>query len=262
MIKAVFFDIDGTLLSFKSHTISTPTMEALHQLKKQGIKVFIATGRSFEQVNKVTDFPFDGYITSNGSKSLTKDGAVLEQATLPQQDIANLVDYLQQEKDMFSLSYMTESGIYANHWDEKLCNHFDLINVERPKKAPLEKLLETAIYQMTVYVGKEEEVMLAENIMQNCEFTRWHELFADVNNSLFSKATGVQLMLDRFGIDKAQTMAFGDGGNDVKMLQYVEHGIAMGNAAEEVKAKARYVTDTVDEEGVKNALQRLGVIGV
>lgn len=260
MIKAVFFDIDGTLLSFKTHTISSATSQALQQLKKQGTKVFVASGRSFEQVKKVLDFPFDGYITSNGSCCLTADGSLLEQATLPKQDLHNLVSYLRADKAPFSLSYMTGTGIYANHWSEALCHHFDLINVQRPVQAPLENLLSTDVFQLTIYVGDNVEKILMERIMPNCEFTRWHELFADVNNKLHNKATGIRVMLNHHGIDLRETMAFGDGGNDLKMLQYVEHGVAMGNAGSEIKTKARYVTDSVDEDGVWNALVRLNVL--
>jgi hydroxymethylpyrimidine pyrophosphatase-like HAD family hydrolase len=55
-------------------------------------------------------------------------------------------------------------------------------------------------------------------------------------------------------------MAFGDGGNDIPMLQHVACGIAMGNASDEVKAVAGYVTDSVDDDGLTNALRHFGLI--
>lgn len=260
MVKAVFFDIDGTLLSFKTHTISSSAYLALYRLKEQGIKVFIASGRSFEQVMDILDFPFDGYITSNGSCCFSAEGILLERATLPKQDLHNLVALLKADDDPFSISYMTEAGIYANHWNEALCHHFDLINVQRPTQVPLDSILNTDVFQLTVYVGNKVEKALMQSTMPNCEFTRWHELFADVNNKLHNKATGIQTLLNHYEIDIRETMAFGDGGNDLKMLRYVEHGVAMGNASDEVKKNARYVTDSVDEDGVWNALVRLSVL--
>lgn len=260
MIKAVFFDIDGTLLSFKTHRISPLSLRALYALKEQGIKVFVASGRSFEQVNEVLDFPFDGYITSNGSYCLTAEGGLLERATLPKQDLHSLVNYFNSGQPHFSFSYMTDSGIYCNYWSESLTTHFELIHVQKPLKTPLSHLLNENVYQLTAYVDADDESTLKEQVMPNCEFTRWHELFADVNNKLYNKATGVKLMLDHYHMDRKETMAFGDGGNDLKMLQYVEHGVAMGSAIDEIKGKARYVTDSVDDDGVWNALVRLKVL--
>ena len=67
MIKAVFFDIDGTLVSFHTHRVSEATRQAIRQLRTQGIKVFIATGRHLQVINNLGDLEFDGYVTLNGS---------------------------------------------------------------------------------------------------------------------------------------------------------------------------------------------------
>jgi hydroxymethylpyrimidine pyrophosphatase-like HAD family hydrolase len=61
-------------------------------------------------------------------------------------------------------------------------------------------------------------------------------------------------------INFCQTMAFGDGGNDITMLKYVALGVAMGNANPEVKAIADYVTDDVDNDGILKALKHFGII--
>ncbi|MDR0348571.1 MAG: HAD hydrolase family protein, partial [Tannerella sp.] len=67
-------------------------------------------------------------------------------------------------------------------------------------------------------------------------------------------------ILEHYGISLSETMAFGDGGNDIPMLQHVACGIAMGNASDEVKAVAGYVTDSVDDDGLTNALRHFGLI--
>ena len=66
MIQAIFFDIYGTLVSFKTHTIPSSAIHALQQLQKKGILLFIATGRGKDGLGCLGDFPFDGYITLNG----------------------------------------------------------------------------------------------------------------------------------------------------------------------------------------------------
>ena len=70
-IKAVFFDIDGTLVSFRTHDVPASAREAIARLRSRGIKVFIATGRLLRHTNVVRDIEFDGYITVNGSYCLT-----------------------------------------------------------------------------------------------------------------------------------------------------------------------------------------------
>ena len=74
------------------------------------------------------------------------------------------------------------------------------------------------------------------------------------------KAEGIDRLLARFGIGLDETMAFGDGGNDIPMLRHVGTGVAMGNADGAVKAEADYVTTSVDEEGIARALRHFGLI--
>ena len=85
-------------------------------------------------------------------------------------------------------------------------------------------------------------------------------MFADVIPAGSSKAVGIDKMLAYFGIPLADTMAFGDGGNDVSMLRHVGIGVAMGNAGDEARRAADYVTTSVDEDGILNALRHFGVI--
>ena len=76
MIRAVFFDIDGTLMSLQTRTIPDGVFEALHALKEKGIRLFIATGRGKDGLKVLADFPFDGYITLNGQFCYDADDTV------------------------------------------------------------------------------------------------------------------------------------------------------------------------------------------
>lgn len=97
-------------------------------------------------------------------------------------------------------------------------------------------------------------------LMPGCVSMRWHPSFTDVIARGVSKSAGIDSVLAHEGIALADTMAFGDGGNDTGMLRHVGCGIAMGNASDEVKAVADYVTDSVDDDGVARALRRFGLI--
>lgn len=81
MIKAVFFDIDGTLVSFKTHVVANSTVEAIHQLRAKGIKVFIATGRQLQCIDNLGNLEVDGYVTLNGGYCIAgKDEVIYKQA--------------------------------------------------------------------------------------------------------------------------------------------------------------------------------------
>jgi hypothetical protein len=89
---------------------------------------------------------------------------------------------------------------------------------------------------------------------------RWNPDFTDLIPADGGKSVGIQQLLEHFGLSQEETMAFGDGGNDIEMLQYVHLGVAMGNGTQNVKAAADYVTDSVDEDGIWNALVHFGLI--
>ena len=74
------------------------------------------------------------------------------------------------------------------------------------------------------------------SVLPHCEATRWNPLFADVVPRGSSKAVGIDKIIEHYGISLHETMAFGDGGNDMAMLRHAGIGVAMGNAGDEVKA--------------------------
>ena len=96
--------------------------------------------------------------------------------------------------------------------------------------------------------------------LTGCEASVWNPLFADVNEKGVTKAYGIDKMLEICGIDLSNTLSFGDGGNDIPMLEHTALSVCMGNADSAVREASDYVTETVDEDGVATALVRLGVL--
>ena len=90
--------------------------------------------------------------------------------------------------------------------------------------------------------------------------TRWHKNGIDLLDRQGGKVRGIREYLERRGILPEETMAFGDGDNDIEMLRFAGIGVAMGNASDAVKAQADYVTASVDEDGIALALQHFGLI--
>ncbi|MGE8424098.1 MAG: HAD-IIB family hydrolase, partial [Sphingobacterium siyangense] len=113
MIKAIFFDIDGTLLSFKTHQVPESTQQAFQLLKEKNIKVFVSTGRSYNQLGHIRYLDFDGYITFNGGYCVTKEQEVIYKNNIPQKDIRSLLDYAKKREDL-TFSFMSEKEISLN----------------------------------------------------------------------------------------------------------------------------------------------------
>ena len=260
-IRAVFFDIDGTLVSFNTHRVSDATVEALAELRRRGVKVILATGRLLNQTEVVSRIKFDAYITLNGCCCLAEAGTtVISKATIPQSDLEAIVDFLEENNHPFPCSFMDEVGSTINYVDDRVQTVWDNIALPAPRVEDPRQTIKRNIYQANIYVDEVDEGPIVERYLQHCESTRWHPLFADVNLRGVSKQQGVDTMLAYFGISREEAMAFGDGGNDVSMLGHVGWGVAMGNAVDTAKQAAVYVTDTVDNEGICKALQHFGLI--
>lgn len=96
--------------------------------------------------------------------------------------------------------------------------------------------------------------------ISDCVSSRWHPSFTDITNVSADKGKALLAMAEHEHMRIDETMAFGDGGNDMPIIKQAGIGVAMGNASDEVKAVADYVTTSVDDDGVLNALLHFGVI--
>ena len=257
MIKAVFFDIDGTLVSFKTHRVPDSAKRAIAALRAKGVRVFIASGRQLLAINNLEDLQFDGYVTLNGGYCIVGE-QVIYKHSMPSEDMVSLVQYME-ERENFPCIFVHENAFCINYTDERTDEVFRLLNFPQPPTLPLREAATGDIFQLVAFFTKEQEKAIMA-VMPHCEATRWNPLFSDVIPKGSSKQVGVDKMLDYFGISLDESMAFGDGGNDVLMLKHVGIGVAMGNAEDEVKRAADYVTDAVDEDGVEKALRHFGVI--
>jgi len=257
-VKAVFFDIDGTLVSFKSHQVPASVRQALAELKANGVKIFIATGRMLPMITVVDDIPFDGYVTYNGAYCVNEKREVIYSNPIPQDDLESLVDYM--KTDSFPVAFMLEDEMVINFVNDKVEEMAHHVNVEMPRIEEPCETIKKKIFQLCLYVDHDKEQHIMQTVFKHCASNRWSPIFADVNVTINNKQTGIDRILEYYGIDLSETMAFGDGGNDIPMLKHVAIGVAMGNAADEVKESADYVTDSVDDNGIVNALRHFGLI--
>lgn len=259
-IKAIFFDIDGTLVSFKTHQVPQETKDALRRLRENGVKVFVATGRMLKMVEVLNDIEFDGYITYNGACCVdSSKERVIFKNTVPQDELEALVERL--KWDRFPVSFMCQDEMYVNYLDPLVTKVAKVVEVEPPIEKPVESIIkEEDVYQLCIYVDEPKLQQIIAEVLPGCTGMRWIEDFADVNVKGMNKQLGIDKMLEHFNIPLECAMAFGDGGNDIPMLQHVPYSIAMGNSNDAVKAAAAYVTADVDNGGIVKALEHYGLL--
>lgn len=257
-IKAVFFDIDGTLVSFKTQGIPDSTTAAIQRLKEKGIKVFVATGRSINALKHILHLDFDGFVTFNGSCCIDKEGKELFRKAIDPDSIRGLLDYTVTNPLNFVLMY--EDRIAVKEVTPEIIRMQAKLNLPVPPLIDRTAADVSNVLQANIFLGPEEEPEFMRTIMPDCVATRWTPLFADVNPGNISKKVGVEIFCRHFGIDVSETMSFGDGGNDIEMLEHTAIGVAMGSAGSNVKAAANYVTDDPEDDGILNALEHFGVL--
>lgn len=262
MTKALFFDIDGTLVSFTTHRIPASAIEALEAAKAKGMRIFIATGRPRVIINNLAALQerglIDGYISMNGAYCFVDD-TVIYKSPIPTAEVDVLTGFCYERNIPCIL--VGEHDICANQPGEIVTEIFN----NQLKTAPIEPEPYTSdhsnkeFYQLTPFINVEEEQVILPSL-PNCEMGRWHPAFVDITAKGNTKQHGIDEIIRYFGIRLEDTVAFGDGGNDIGMLRHAGIGVAMGNAKDDVKAAADYITTSVDDNGIANALKQLEII--
>ena len=261
-IKAIFFDIDGTLLSYRTHQVLPGTKEALRQLRQKGILTFISSGRPKVLIPPMP-VTFDGYITVNGGYCLAGDRVILRHP-IDEADCRRWIEYVE-ERGMITMCFTAEQ-MYINRIDQKCLDLQRQLGFEMPPIMSLKELFDghhpaedREIYQFIAMQPADEDPKVL-SMLSHCRMPRWHPDFTDIIPDGSSKAVGIELILNHYGFCSEEAMAFGDGANDIEMLEYVGIGVAMGNAADIVKQHADIVTDDAESEGILHALERTGVL--
>lgn len=257
-IKAIFLDVDGTLISFRTHEIPQSTLEALRRAHERGVKLFVATGRAAGDLEPLAGIPYDGVAAFNGARCVNADGSVVHARRILQADFDRAMEL--SEELGFPLGLELENGVFVNRITPVVEEVARLVAHPVPVETDLRALFNsTECCQMCFYFDPEQERRVMAQL-PGLSAARWCPQFADINVAGTNKAQGMKPFLERYGFTMDEAMAFGDGGNDVEMLREAGVGVAMGNGCAEALAAADHITAEVDDHGIRRALEHFKVI--
>jgi Cof subfamily protein (haloacid dehalogenase superfamily) len=262
MYKAVFLDLDGTLLD-DNKKISEENKEAIKQAKEKGVQVFLCSGR---QQNLVKDYKneinaSDYIICCNGAEIYDCNSKQeLFSSNLPEDVVYNLYEYANSRKYLTRID--TRYGRFIN--DMKY-----FISKEVEIEPDLNKFIsENKVLQFTIGTETEEEIdsvieyikslnrsdIKIENkyLARAKTYTVWAINIINVNTS---KGNAINGLCKYLKIDVNNVIGMGDDHNDISMMKTVGYGVAMGNAVPKLKEYAKEVTLTNNESGVAKILK-------
>ena len=255
--KLVLFDLDGTLLT-DEHKVLDSTKEALEELEESGHIVMCATGRSYPLAKEIIEeVGFDNTILNNGAVAFYK-GEQVYGNPLDRQAMERFISLNREENIDLIFHSLTETKRYSKNVETMTHNVMTSFGAFVPDYEE-DYHVDKDIYQIVSIIEEERMVLYGEQFPE-FRFVRWHDKGLDVLPYNGSKAETIKVVADQLGISREDIVAFGDGLNDIEMLDYVGTGVAMGNARPEAKAVSNHVTATNNDHGIAKALKELGLI--
>lgn len=260
-IKAVFFDIDETLFVKNKAFFPDTAKLAIQKLQANGVLVGIATGRarcSFpDKINEIIQQEnIHTLVTMNGQYAI-HNHQVIEKHAVDKAKIQKLVDFF--EDHSIAYAFVSNDKICVSEITPKLKQALDPITSNYQVDKNYFKHNE--VFQiLAFYADDQDELVSQAGILDNLKTVRWHEYSVDILDSVGSKARGIESVTRHLGLKMENVMAFGDGLNDIEMLQAVGVGVAMGNGHESLKQLANHITDHIEEDGIYNFLIKSGMI--
>ena len=280
MIKLIASDMDGTLLN-NNHDIDKETVEAIRKAEEAGIIFAISTGREYESVKPILDKHNikAQCILSNGAEYRDEEGNILDKVNINEESAKRVIDIL--EKNNLSARIFTNKGVFTTSTREEALkevmyrtmsfnpdlsedeareisenlgffiglqyiediNKFFEEGIEIRKFVAFNKDIDL-IDKMKKVISEIEGLAISSSFIDNIEIT-------DINAQ---KGIILEQVAVKMGIDREEVMILGDSFNDYSMFEIFEETVAMENAIPEVKAVAKYITDTNDNLGVAKAI--------
>ncbi|UTY37883.1 Cof-type HAD-IIB family hydrolase [Allocoprobacillus halotolerans] len=259
--KLIFFDIDGTLLDEKTGTVPDSTIHAIQTAQKNGHLCFINTGRPISTIDSIiTDIPFDGYICGCGTYIQYHNQTLFH---------AQLDDKLKQKVinaiEKYQLDAMLEGsdGVYFSQhlkhpFIQTIQKHYQKLGFHVGDFSHQEIV---SFDKLTTWYQPDTQIDAFKQALQNDFHIIQRDVdFLEIVPLPYSKATGIQYLVDHLGYTLKDTISIGDSTNDLPMLTYTHESVAMGNSNPILFDKVSYITTNIDQNGIENALKHFQII--
>lgn len=273
MGKLIFLDIDGTLMDYSGH-IPESAENALKKAKINGHKIFICSGRTRKEFYASLDnYQLDGFVASTGAH-VNYQGKDIYCHYMDKENVAKAVRIFEEFHIGFKLqtssgSYTSQEGLdkliemfsgisgYNKEWIDSIADNMyvmqSIIEIEN-----IEKILYLnapfTVDEMQHKLNSEYFTVMMASIEEMNPFS------GEITEAGTNKSSGIQKILNHLNMTRNDCIAIGDGPNDMDMIIFAGIGVAMGNATDDIKAKADLVTESVNEDGIYKAFIKLGLI--
>lgn len=256
--KILFFDIDGTLLSEEENIIPKSTIEALAKVKENGHLVFINTGRPKATVpQEIKDLNPDGYVCGCGSY-IEYHGEELIHKTLTNKRCHEIINNLLVNKIAAVLEGKHQVSFInpINHQGvSKILDFYTNLNYN------IIDIDDTMTFdKFTIFFNDESDIESFKRTITDFDYIVRSPYMGEIVPLGYSKATGIQCLLDYFKLNLDDAYVFGDSTNDKSMLDYVKYSVVMGNGQPELFEDVYFVTKNLEDDGIEFALKFFNLI--
>lgn len=257
-IKFIAIDVDGTLVT-DDKRITEETIKAIRLANEKGANVSIASGRPLSGINRYREYFKDDalFITYNGAKVIKLDtNETIFEMSMNSDDAKDVLEYAFTNK--MHLFIWIKDELYTDELNEHV-EYYQSINMVKANIVPDFRLLYNNVTKIIIYDYNENLVKAKNDILRinpniNCQFSI--PVFLEIFNKEVSKGKAVEMIGKYYNLNKDEIMAIGDNFNDLSMIEYAGIGVAMGNAPEEIKRIATFVTKSNQEDGVAYAINK------
>ncbi|MFJ8515430.1 Cof-type HAD-IIB family hydrolase [Lysinibacillus xylanilyticus] len=256
MKKILFFDVDGTLYN-SGKILPASAKDALLEARRNGYEIAIATGRApFMIQSLLEELDINTYVTFNGQYVVYR-GEIVYTNGVEKDELSKIIAFGNARHE--PVVFLDDQRMIASVGNNEMIS--ESLNTLKYPYPNIDSTyyMQNEVYQTLIFMEEKDEHLYRE-AFPNVQFVRWHRYSCDILPKGGSKAAGIEKVLEKMGLTLNDAIAFGDGINDIEMLQAVGTGVAMGNGHERVKAVATHIAEHVDEDGLAKIMRQLNII--
>ena len=259
MIKMVVTDIDGTIYT-PEKGISSEVKECILDLKKNGIHFAIATGRTYGSAKYIADkigieCPLICY---QGGLIKSYEGEILDVKYLNGNIAKKIISDFR--KRNIHLNVYVEDRLYVENDDKYIKDYIGDKGIDYFKVKSFEELDFTKLNKMLAI--KYDEKFIDNLIIElrhkypDIYVVKSFIYFCEIADKAATKGNAIKYLAKKYGIREDEVLAIGDQNNDIEMIETAGVGVAMGNGTIQIKSKADYITDTIENQGFIKAINK------